>query len=114
MKISCVYVILILQMSHTELGGSRTLTMNRRPPQNNQDQLTATNALILVNVLIFLVTSEYPHLKDKYMKVNFRVSMGETYRLLTSTFLHSDFQHLALNCFSLYNSGPVVRSCIRA
>lgn len=72
-------------------------------------RFTATNVLLWSNAIAFLITMNNPLLVRKLMKVNFRISQGELYRLFTSLFLHGDAGHVIMNCMSLAQVGPRVR-----
>ena len=41
-------------------------------------------------------------------KVNAQIAAGQVWRLLTPLVLHGSVLHLAFNCFSLHNIGPVI------
>lgn len=71
----------------------------------NNELFTPTNVLLAINLIVFLITEKYPQLKMKFMKINWKISRGEEYRLLTSIFLHGSFGHLMTNSYSLYNTG---------
>jgi len=75
---------------------------------------TVTNALIAINVLAYLATLLRPELQSLFMKINSRVAYGETYRLITGTFLHGSPQHLFFNLYSLYQVGPLVERAFGA
>ncbi|MBA8775665.1 rhomboid family intramembrane serine protease [Staphylococcus schleiferi subsp. coagulans] len=77
-----------------------------------------TYVLIFINVLIWLIVTFFtPHHTD-YEIINlgalshFNVVHGEWYRLLSSIFLHIDFQHLLFNMLSLYIFGKLVESFV--
>ncbi|MBI5975652.1 rhomboid family intramembrane serine protease [Staphylococcus canis] len=77
-----------------------------------------TNILIIVNVLIWLmITLFLPHRSDIEIinlgaLSHFNVVQGEWYRLITSMFLHLNFEHLIFNMFSLYIFGKLVEAHI--
>jgi hypothetical protein len=78
-------------------------------PQTASNKITSgTSALIATNVFVYVMSMYNPKLIPGFMKLNSRISKGETYRLLTSTFLHTDRYHLAMNCYSLFNMGKMV------
>jgi membrane associated rhomboid family serine protease len=84
-------------------------TNQRFNPQTAENKITSgTSALIATNVFVYVMSLYDPKLISGFMKLNSRISKGETYRLLTSTFLHTDRYHLAMNCYSLYNMGKMV------
>lgn len=84
-----------------------TMRMARRRQQNSVDiKATPTNVLVFLNVLMFLATSKFPYLRNRLMKINYRMAGGEYYRAFTSIFLHGSVSHLFMNCYSLLNIGP--------
>ncbi|HDQ05915.1 MAG TPA: rhomboid family intramembrane serine protease [Candidatus Bathyarchaeota archaeon] len=69
--------------------------------------------IIAVNILVFLQSitnpETYNHLIETYSLVPAEVMKGENLlSLVTSTFLHADIIHIALNMFFLLLSGDVV------
>jgi len=70
--------------------------------------LSVTNVLIGLNLLIFGATQLWPSLQMRFMKNNRMISYGQTYRIFTSTLLHGSLQHLLMNTYSLYQVGPLV------
>ena len=72
-----------------------------------------TYILIFLNVaLYFLPTlfNSYDAIINKYCLFGPRVRLGEYYRLLTSTFLHGNFFHLAFNVYAIYIIGKQLES----
>lgn len=72
-----------------------------------------TYILIFLNVaLYFLPTlfNSYDAIINKYCLFGPRVRAGEYYRLLTSTFLHGNFFHLAFNVYAIYIIGKQLES----
>lgn len=76
-----------------------------------------TYGLILVNVLIWLAMNIYPLGKGISVqslftplgaKENYLIFSGEYWRFLTPIFLHANFQHLAMNCLSLFVFGKII------
>lgn len=65
--------------------------------------------LIAMNFLIFLL-SQIPVIGDVIyyggMNVNFYVSNGQLWRIVTSIFLHGGIMHVFFNMFSLFLFGP--------
>jgi rhomboid protease GluP len=114
----------------SNVSGSRSLTMRMAPPprtrrvagnngaRRNPLQVaikpSVTNALIAINILAYLATLLRPELQTMFMKINSRVAYGETYRLITGTFLHGSPQHLFFNLYSLYQVGPLVERAFGA
>ena len=74
-------------------------------------------ALVGVNVVIFVAGLLFPQL-DAMLKergqfgVLYLMYRGEFYRLLTSTFLHADVEHLFNNLLLLYFCGEVVEKTL--
>jgi len=79
---------------------------NPSAPRFGKIRINWTYVLIGSNIVAFGMTSKWPHLLRKYLKSNLMISRGQTYRLVSSIFLHASTSHLAMNCFSLYNIGP--------
>lgn len=69
-----------------------------------------TYALIVINVMIYLLTLTYgPDKFQLYFSNNYSfVRDGQIYRLLTSMFLHVDFFHILFNMYALFILGPQV------
>ncbi len=76
-----------------------------------------TYGLIIVNVLIWLAMNIYALRKGISVqslftplgaKENYLIFSGEYWRFLTPIFLHADFQHLAMNCLSLFVFGKII------
>jgi membrane associated rhomboid family serine protease len=65
----------------------------------------AIEALITINVLIFLVANLMPEWAIYNLALMPALVMKEPWTLLTSMFLHLDFYHLVLNMVSLYFFG---------
>ena len=71
-----------------------------------QIPFTATNALIAVNVGMFLATMAQPSLRDMLLKSDRAIRYyGQKYRLLSAVFVHGSLYHVGMNCYSLYNIG---------
>jgi len=75
---------------------------------NFQKHLTASNILLGMNVAIFAVSNLIPdlHINRRFMKINYMISRGQTYRIVTPLFLHGSLPHLLMNSFSLKELGP--------
>ena len=69
-------------------------------------KVTATNSFIFVNVFLFLLQQVYPSIQSRLLKSDRMIYFGETYRLLSSCFVHGSLLHLGFNMYSLYNTGP--------
>ena len=65
-------------------------------------------SLILSIVLISLNALKNDSNFEKFKLNVGKVNSGEYYRLLSSGFLHGDFQHLLFNCFTLFIFGDTV------
>jgi membrane associated rhomboid family serine protease len=75
----------------------------------NRVALSATNILIGANIFTFLVTWLYPGMKMRWAKNDRAIRYyGQSYRFLTSLFVHGSAQHVLMNSYSLYNIGPAV------
>ena len=81
---------------------------NGRPVKSSpwRFDLTATNILLAINVVVFLAGKRFPSLVHSLMKQDRMIARGQTYRLVTSLFLHQSFYHIMTNSFSLYQIGP--------
>lgn len=96
------------------------LALNETIPRSNSndDQLLnrslvsnslgMTHLLFFTNTVIFLFSWRNPLLLRKYEKNDYQLLRGEVYRLMTSIFLHVDFQHLLINNISLSRVGSEV------
>lgn len=77
-----------------------------------------TYSLIAINVFIwlimFLVLDRFSDFKllDVGGLVHFNFVHGEWYRLITSMFLHFNFEHLLMNMLSLFIFGKIVESIV--
>lgn len=73
--------------------------------------LSATTALIIINIAVFLL--EIPlggslanhYINDTFTMVSPQVMSGEVWRLITSAFLHFGVMHIVFNMIALYNIG---------
>ena len=80
--------------------------------------LPMTYGLIIINVLIWLIMILYlNHFSDVKLLdlgglVHFNVVHGEWYRLITSMFLHFNFEHILMNMLSLFIFGKIVESIV--
>ena len=74
------------------------------------DMESVTSLLVAINVFMFLLQWLIPSLTSRLMKSDSSISRGQIYRLLSSTFLHSNLQHLMANTASLYSIGSQVLS----
>ena len=82
-----------------------------------------TYAIVTLNVLIFIIQvkfsaspaqairngSDFQTLLNFGAKTNFWIiNQGQWFRLLTPIFLHIGLTHLAINCYSIWQIGPIV------
>ena len=79
-----------------------------------------TYALIIINVLIFIVeivrgaTGSTQALLDMGATYTpYIIGEGQWYRLVTAMFLHFDFKHIAGNMFALFMIGPYIEAYFR-
>lgn len=70
------------------------------------DTPVATYGLIALSVLAFLGQLSSEQLVSEFVLDPVAVADGQTYRLLTSAFLHYGAMHLLLNMWALYVVGP--------
>ncbi|GEN84809.1 putative rhomboid protease YdcA [Sporosarcina luteola] len=67
-------------------------------------------ALLAINVLVYIVTGLPIHASQKLyysgIGINYLISDGEWWRLITPMFLHAGLMHLLFNMFSLFIFGP--------
>lgn len=78
--------------------------------KNRFKQLTLTELLIGINVLMFLLTQVIDMISGNGLlvlgaKVNALIGLGEYWRLLGAMFLHADLMHLIFNMMALYLLG---------
>lgn len=71
-----------------------------------------TEILMALNVGVYGLQQIYPSLVFKLARVNYLVSQGEVWRLLTAALVHGSFFHLAINTLSLYLIGPAVEEIL--
>lgn len=98
-----------LQMRHFRSGrGGRGGIMTMSPSQASfpVPKLTVTNMLMFLNCLSFLFQQRNPRFTYKFLKNDGMISRGQTYRLVTSLFLHQGWIHLLTNLYSLNSFGP--------
>jgi membrane associated rhomboid family serine protease len=69
---------------------------------------SVTIAIIVVNVLVFLVQQANASFTGRFVLFGYAVQSGQYYRLLTAAFLHANITHIAFNMFSLYVIGTQV------
>lgn len=73
----------------------------------------ACTALVLVNVVVFLLDASQPTLFARFADNAVLVARnGEYYRMFTAAFLHAGLLHLAFNMFGLYLFGSQVEAVV--
>lgn len=93
--------------------------LNTNPVEKHMVKFSpVTYALIAINVIIwllmFLILNRFSDFKllDVGGLVHFNVVHGEWYRLITSIFLHFNFEHILMNMLSLFIFGKIVESIV--
>ncbi len=77
-----------------------------------------TYILLSINLVVFLLMTLAGGSTDQRVlilfgaKVNSLIQAGEIWRLLTSTFIHIGFMHLAFNLYALWSLGPFLEERI--
>ena len=96
----------------------RRKVLTNNPLDKHMHRFTpATYLLIIINVVIWLCMILYLNrfsdvkLLDVGGLVHFNVVHGEWYRLITSMFLHFNFEHILMNMLSIY-FGKIVESIV--
>ena len=97
----------------------RLKVLTNNPLDKHMHRFTpATYLLIIINVVIWLCMILYLNrfsdvkLLDVGGLVHFNVVHGEWYRLITSMFLHFNFEHILMNMLSLFIFGKIVESIV--
>ena len=67
-----------------------------------------TYTLIIINVIVFVISSLYPSLLDDGGQYNQLVLQGQYWRLFTAMFLHLNIIHIGFNMLSLFFVGRAV------
>ncbi|CAN0477786.1 unnamed protein product, partial [Ectocarpus sp. 12 AP-2014] len=76
------------------------------PHSGGNGVLTATNALLVINFLVFLQQQQDPSVTTSFYKLAYAITdHGEWYRLVTAMMLHGGWGHLAGNSMALFNIG---------
>ncbi|CBJ29235.1 conserved unknown protein [Ectocarpus siliculosus] len=76
------------------------------PHSGGNGVLTATNALLVINFLVFLQQQQDPSVTTSFYKLAYAITdHGEWYRLVTAVMLHGGWGHLAGNSMALFNIG---------
>lgn len=79
---------------------------------------SANTILIMLNILVFAIMFLYDSkltvatLDTFGAKVNFKIADGQYYRLLSSMFIHANFQHLLSNMLGLYIFGRTAETVL--
>jgi len=73
-------------------------------------KIVVTNILILINVLIFILTTFNPSLIYLFANNLGLVKAGEFYRIITSVFIHANIFHLLCNMYTLFVIGSQVEN----
>ncbi|NJI00424.1 rhomboid family intramembrane serine protease [Staphylococcus hyicus] len=94
-------------------------TLNQNPVEHAMYQFAPiTYSLIAINVLIWLIILFFvPHKTDlEVINIgalsHFNFVHGEIYRLISSIFLHLNFEHLLFNMLTLFIFGKIVESLV--
>ena len=76
-------------------------------------QYPITLTLIIINIIVFLIPQVMVQWSEPFYQYGalnsyWVMAEGESYRLFTSLFLHSDMMHIVMNMLSLYMVGSMV------
>ena len=102
----------------TYLHYKRKVLTQNRVDKHMQRFTPITYTLILINIVIWLCMILYLNrfsdvkLLEVGGLVHFNVVHGEWYRLISSMFLHFNFEHILMNMLSLFIFGKIVESII--
>ncbi|NAN66631.1 rhomboid family intramembrane serine protease [Staphylococcus epidermidis] len=102
----------------TYLHYKRKVLTQNLVDKNMQRFTPITYTLILINIVIWLCMILYLNrfsdvkLLEVGGLVHFNVVHGEWYRLISSMFLHFNFEHILMNMLSLFIFGKIVESII--
>lgn len=104
--------------NHTK-GFYKQRALNNNPIEKHMLKFApVTYLLIIINIIIWLsmvlLLNRFSDLKllDVGGLVHFNVVHGEWYRLITSIFLHYNFEHILMNMLSLFIFGKIVESIV--
>lgn len=75
-------------------------------------KIVITKALIMINIVMFILTMFVPGLQQLLILNPDAVKMGEFWRLLTAGFLHADLLHLLVNMYSLNIIGTQIETFV--
>lgn len=70
------------------------------------------SALIVVNVVVFVLTSTHHTWELNYAQIPVSIAHGQVYRLLTATFVHVNLTHVLFNMAALFITGPPVEEAL--
>ena len=73
-------------------------------------KIVVTNILILINVLVFILTTFNPSFIYLFANNLGLVKAGEFYRIITSVFIHANIFHLLCNMYTLFVIGSQVEN----
>ncbi|CAL1385513.1 unnamed protein product [Linum trigynum] len=110
---SAYYLCLLHGTEEEKNSGTKKQTHSETSGRKPSGGRLCTNVLLAVNVLVFAAQiATDGKLLFMGAKVNSLIDRGEIWRLVTSSFLHSGFLHLMVNCYSLNSVGPTIESLI--
>jgi membrane associated rhomboid family serine protease len=90
-----------------------TDALHRKAKSNFWKVSMISYVIIALNVVVFLLVQQNPHLMQKGMLIPYRmVRQGSWYELLSSGFLHGGWTHLLFNMITLLFFGPVLERSI--
>ncbi|CAM9904694.1 unnamed protein product [Scytosiphon promiscuus] len=97
------------ERSRAAHGGHSEPAGGGRVPKNNSGKansvITATNAIILLNVAMFMVQEHDPSFTARFYKLAPAILEGEWYRLVTPIALHGSWTHCGVNSLSFFSYG---------
>ncbi len=97
-----------------------TNDINEKTEKENQNyenifkpkKIVITKALIIINVLMFILTMFYPQIQNLLILNPGAVRLGQYWRLITAGFLHGDLIHLLVNMYSLNIIGTQIETFV--
>jgi len=73
---------------------------------------TATNIIIFVNIIVFIIQNSIPY-ADLYLGLNIYFFTNQFYhQLFTTMFVHGGIGHILMNMFVLFQFGNMIESAI--